>query len=80
MTAFEITENDLFDKSSGSKDSKQKEVKKEKPTTLATQGQIDGIKKAFSEEEIKKALSMVKKDKLEELTIYEASSLLKKKQ
>lgn len=49
-----------------------------KKVSLATTDQIKRIKKALNEEQRKIALDLVKKEKLEELTVLEASSLLKK--
>lgn len=49
----------------------------DKKASLATADQIEKIKSKLDEENIKKALELVKKAKLEELTLLEASSLLK---
>jgi predicted lipoprotein len=53
-------------------------VEAPKKVSLATMDQIERIKKALNEEQIKVALDLVKKEKLEDLTIVEASSLIKK--
>lgn len=71
MSAFDIIENDMFDAVSN-----QNETKK---VTLATKTQIETIKKIYSDEELQKALNLVKKEKLEDLTVYEASSLISKR-
>ncbi len=51
-----------------------------KPVEKATPYQLERIKDLFSEEEQVKALGMVKKDKLEDLTLVEASQLIAKKE
>ena len=59
----------------------QKETPKKETTkkvSLATESQIKIIKEKLNEEQIKVALDLVKKEKLEDLTVLEASSLLKK--
>lgn len=43
---------------------------------LATENQINTIKKILTEEQIKQACELVKKDKLEDFTIQEASNLI----
>ncbi len=43
---------------------------------LATENQINTIKKVLTEEQIKQACELVKKDKLEDFTIQEASNLI----
>ena len=43
---------------------------------LATENQINTIKKLLTEEQIKQACELVKKDKLEDFTIQEASNLI----
>lgn len=52
--------------------------KSTKKVSLATESQIKIIKEKLNEEQIKVALDLVKKEKLEELTVLEASSLIKK--
>lgn len=49
-----------------------------KKVSLATESQIKIIKEKLNEEQIKVALDLVKKEKLEDLTVVEASSLIKK--
>lgn len=71
MSAFDIIENDMFDAVSN-----QSETKK---VTLATKTQIETMKKIYSEEELQKALNLVKKEKLEDMTVYEASNLISKR-
>ena len=58
------------------KDTQNKETTKK--VSLATESQIKIIKEKLNEEQIKVALDLVKKEKLEDLTVVEASSLLKK--
>lgn len=74
MSAFDIVENDMFDAVAG-----KEENKEQKKVTKATAGQISKIRELFGDEEIVKALGMVKKENLEALTVYEASSLISKK-
>ena len=62
---------------------KPKEKKETKKTTaekvvMIQESQITKIKELLSEEQIKKACEMLGKDKLEDFTIQEASSLIKK--
>lgn len=49
---------------------------KETKAILATENQINTIKKVLTEEQIKQACELVKKDKLEDFTIQEASNLI----
>lgn len=79
MSAFDIIENDMFD---GTKPEEVKPKAPQNPPQVqkATETQIAKIKEIFTEEEQRKALSMVKKEKIEDLTIQEASSLISKKQ
>jgi uncharacterized membrane protein len=53
-------------------------TKKPIKSTLATENQIKIIKEKLNEEQIGQALALVKREKLEYLTIQEASSLIKK--
>ena len=81
MSAFDIIENDMFDPIVGKKD--ENPVKNKVPVQKvinATATQINKLKELYSEEEITKALGMVKREKIEDLTIQEASSLISKKQ
>ncbi len=50
-----------------------------KKVSKATEKQIELIKELFNEEEIAKALDLVKKDKIEDLTVVEASNLISKR-
>ena len=50
-----------------------------KKVSLATEKQVFNLKKLYTEEELTRALDIVKKNKLEDLTVQEASSLLAKK-
>lgn len=56
------------------------ETKKQeaKTTSKITDGQINILKEKLNEEQIKKALEMVKREKLEDMTVQEASSLIKR--
>lgn len=49
---------------------------KENKVVLATEKQVEMIKKMLNEEQIKQACELVKKDKLEDFTIQEASNLI----
>ena len=53
--------------------------KQEKIKSLATKDQIKRIKSLYNEEEQKKALEIVKKSKIEDLTVLEASQLISKR-
>ena len=55
---------------------KQSQTKK---NVKATASQIETMKKLYSEEELQKALSLVKREKLEDMTVYEASNLISKR-
>ena len=55
---------------------KQSQTKK---IVKATASQIETMKKLYSEEELQKALSLVKREKLEDMTVYEASNLISKR-
>lgn len=55
---------------------KQSQTKK---IVKATASQIETMKKLYSEEELQKALTLVKKEKLEDMTVYEASNLISKR-
>lgn len=59
------------------KDTQKKETTKK--VSLATENQINMIKKLYNDEEQKQAIDMVKKEKLEDLTVMEASSLISKR-
>jgi len=50
-----------------------------KPVTKATPEQVSRIMNLYNTDEIKEALKLVKKDKLEDLTLVEASSLISKR-
>ena len=80
MSAFDIIENDMFDPIVGKKD--ENPVKNKVPVQKvinATSTQVNKLKELYSEEEITKALGMVKREKIEDLTIQEASSLISKR-
>ena len=80
MSAFDIIEKDMFDPIVGKKD--ENPVKNKVPVQKvinATSTQVNKLKELYSEEEITKALGMVKREKIEDLTIQEASSLISKR-
>jgi hypothetical protein len=56
----------------------QNEKQPTKKVPLATKKQVEIIKEKLNEEQIGQALALVKRKKLEDLTIQEASSLIKK--
>lgn len=56
-----------------------KEQPKKQAASKATEKQIEMIENLYSKEEIKLALEMVKKNKLEDLTVLEASQLISKR-
>ena len=57
---------------------KKEETKKPAKVIPITEDQITRIRNILNEEQIKKACDLVKKDKLEDFTINEASALIKK--
>ena len=70
LMAFGLaTEDDDAEALSKKKESKSKVI-------LATENQIKTIKSVLNEEQIKKACDLVKKEKLEDFTIQEASNLI----
>lgn len=73
MSAFDIIEQDMFDGQSNQEMAKPKQVSK------ATENQITTLKNLYTEEELIKALGMVKKEKIEDLTVQEASNLISKR-
>ena len=77
MSAFDIVENDMFGAQAGSENNKPKEDKK--VVSKATKTQIEKLKELYTEEELKKAMEMVKRSSLEEFTVQEASSLISKR-
>lgn len=56
-----------------------KQQPKKQVASKVTEKQIEVINSLYSEEEIKQALDIVKKEKLEDLTVVEASSLISKR-
>lgn len=56
-----------------------KEQPKKQAVSKATEKQIELLKELYSEEELNKALDIVKKEKIEDLTVLEASSLISKR-
>lgn len=56
-----------------------KEQPKKQAVSKATKKQIELINELFNEEEIAKALDLVKKENIEDLTVVEASSLISKR-
>ena len=56
-----------------------KKTNESKKIVKATASQIETMKKLYSEEELQKALTLVKKAKLEDMTVSEASNLISKR-
>ena len=56
-----------------------KEQPKKQSVSKATEKQIELLKELYSEEELNKALDIVKKENIEDLTVLEASSLISKR-
>lgn len=56
-----------------------KEQPKKQAVSKATKKQIELLKELYSEEELNKALDIVKKENIEDLTVVEASSLISKR-
>ena len=79
MSAFDIIENDMFDSITGKDEKTVKDKTQTQKVIKATATQINKLKELYNEEEITKALGMVKREKLEDLTIQEASSLISKR-
>lgn len=79
MSAFDIIENDMFDSIAGKDEKIVKDKTQTQKVIKATATQINKLKELYSEEEINKALGMVKREKIEDLTIQEASSLISKR-
>lgn len=73
MNAFGITDGDVIDGIDNTS------IASKKSVSLATEKQIANLKKLYSEEELVKALGIVKKTKIEDLTVQEASSLIAKR-
>lgn len=78
LNAFGITDGEVIDALDDSDNVKPIEKKNVK-VTLATEKQLAKIKELYTDEEIKKALNCVKKNTIEKLTVYEASSLISKR-
>ena len=79
MSAFDIVENDMFDAVAGKEEKTTTKSTEKKEKVKATASQIETMKKLYSEEELQKALSLVKREKLEDMTVYEASNLISKR-
>ena len=79
MSAFDIVENDMFDAVAGKEEKTTTKSASVKEKVKATASQIETMKKLYSEEELQKALTLVKKAKLEDMTVYEASNLISKR-
>ena len=78
LNAFGITDGEIIDSMDNEELVEEKEETK-KVKSKATEKQIELIKELYSEEEIEKALDLVKKENIEDLTVVEASQLISKR-
>lgn len=69
-------DTDEYQKQTKTVESKSETKPVTKPVSKATAKQIEMIKSLYKEEELKKALDIVKKNIIEDLTVMEASSLI----
>lgn len=80
LNAFGITDGEIIDSMNNDEiEAKQQKTVEKKKIVKATASQIETMKKLYSEEELQKALTLVKKAKLEDMTVYEASNLISKR-
>ena len=79
MKAYKIETGDDPDKDPSGELKGTKRQSEPKRIVKATANQIETMKKLYSEEELQKALSLVKREKLEDMTVYEASNLISKR-
>lgn len=80
LNAFGITDGEIIDSMNNDEiETKQEKNVEKKKIVKATASQIEAMKKLYSEEELQKALSLVKREKLEDMTVYEASNLISKR-
>lgn len=79
MKAYKIETGDDPDKDPSGELKGTKRQSEPKRIVRATASQIETMKKLYSEEELQKALSLVKREKLEDMTVYEASNLISKR-
>lgn len=82
LNAFGITDGEIIDSMDNNNltsKNNSMEKKQVKIKSLATEDQIKRIKSLYNEEEQKKALEIVKKSKIEDLTVLEASQLISKR-
>ena len=79
MKAYKIETGDDPDKDPSGELKGTKRQSEPKRIVKATASQIETMKKLYSEEELQKALSLVKREKLEDMTVYEASNLISKR-
>ncbi len=82
INAFGITDGEIIDNMDNDNLNVQKKVttSQQRKIIYIRDSQIDKIRELYSEEEINKALTLVNKKNIEELTIQEASSLISKRQ
>lgn len=78
LNAFGITDGEIIDSMDNEELVEEKEETK-KVKSKATEKQIELLKELYSEEELNKALDIVKKENIEDLTVVEASSLISKR-
>lgn len=75
MNLLDLTENDIVDATAGSEEEPKKEVAEKK----ATEKQVEMIKGLYSEEMIEEIKTYFKVEKLEDLTLKQASATIAKK-
>lgn len=79
LNAFGITDGEIIDSMNNDEVSTKSVSKQTTTGTMITQNQIELINKLFTQEELLALLPKVKKTKVEELTLVEASNLIKTK-
>ena len=79
LKAYKIQTGEDPDKEGSGELKNAEKQSKTKKIVKATASQIETMKKLYSEEELQKALSLVKREKLEDMTVYEASNLISKR-
>lgn len=79
LKAYKIQTGEDPDKEGSGELKNAEKQSQNKKIVKATASQIETMKKLYSEEELQKALSLVKREKLEDMTVYEASNLISKR-
>lgn len=78
MSAFDIVENDMFDKNAGSEKNMQKNQTTTKQTSKATPVQVKTLLEVYKGDNLTKLLDTYKIEKIEDLDIKVASNLIQK--